>query len=334
MSSLYPLRFEPVLKRYLWGGRRLETVLGKPLPPGDDFAESWEVADHRAGQSVVSAGALKGATLNEVLANHGSELLGKHHHNGQTNPRFPLLFKLLDAQKVLSVQVHPTDSAAAQLTPPDLGKTEAWVVLHADPGSLIYAGFKRGFDRAAVERELVRGTIELCLHKFEPKVGDCLFIPAGVVHALGAGVVIAEIQQASDTTFRLYDWKRVGPDGQPRPLHIEQSLAAIDFDRGPVDPQTPVVVNRPGADAAHIEQLVACDKFVLERWQTSGPVKIGCEDRFHLLCVLEGEMTISTDPSGLPVTRGQSLLLPASSPALLSPRDSATFLVAYLPDPA
>jgi mannose-6-phosphate isomerase len=147
-------------------------------------------------------------------------------------------------------------------------------------------------------------------------------------------VVIAEIQQASDTTFRLYDWKRVGPDGQPRPLHIEQSLAAIDFTRGPVDPQQPVVVQRPGADAAHIEQLVACDKFVLERWRTSQTVKLGCEDRFHLLCVLEGEVTISTDPSGLPVTRGQSVLLPASSPALLSPRDSATFLVAYLPDPA
>lgn len=333
MNSLYPLRFEPVLKRYLWGGRRLHSVLGKPLPPGDDFAESWEVADHPAGQSVVSAGPLKGATLAEVLANHGAELLGKHHPNGASRARFPLLFKLLDAQKVLSVQVHPTDAAAARLTPPDLGKTEAWVVLHAEPGSLIYAGFKRGFDRAAVERELVRETVELCLHKFEPQVGDCLFIPAGVVHALGAGLVIAEIQQASDTTFRLYDWKRLGADGQPRPLHIEQSLAAIDFDHGPVNPRRPVEVTRSGADAARIEQLASCDKFVLERWQLSGPVKVGCDDRFHLLCVLEGEVTISTDPAGHPVTRGQSVLLPASSPALLTPSGEAKLLVAYLPDP-
>src|SRR5207245_2472669 len=111
---------------------------------------------------------------------------------------------------------------------PDLSKTEAWVVLHAEPGSLIYAGLKRGFDRAALQREVQRGTTELCLHRLEPKPGDCLFIPAGTVHALGAGLLVAEIQEASDTTFRLFDWNRVGPDGNPRPLHVEQALATID----------------------------------------------------------------------------------------------------------
>ncbi|QDU27723.1 Putative mannose-6-phosphate isomerase YvyI [Anatilimnocola aggregata] len=330
MSSLYPLRFEPVLKRYLWGGRRLHTILGKPLPAGDDYAESWEISDHPAGQSVVTAGSLKGATLGELVANHGPALLGKHASQAAAQGRFPLLFKLLDAQKVLSVQVHPTDAAAAQLTPPDLGKTEAWVVLHAEPGSVVYAGIKRGFDRATVERELLSGTVELCLNKFEPQAGDCLFIPAGVVHALGAGLVIAEIQQASDTTFRLYDWKRVGPDGQPRPLHIQQSLAAIDFAHGPVQPQKPTVV--PHADGtAQIEQLVSCDKFVLERWTISGPTKIGGDDRCYLLCAIDGELSISNDPSQKPLARGQSALLPATSPALLTPRREATVLVASLP---
>lgn len=324
-TPLYPLRFEPVLKRYLWGGRRLETVLGKPLPPGDDYAESWEVADHASGQSIVAAGQFRGATLQELVKDHGPELLGKH----APQPRFPLLFKLLDAQKVLSVQVHPNDAAAAKLTPPDLGKTEAWVVLHAEPGSVVYAGLKRGFDRPAFEREVVRGTSELCLHKFEPKAGDCIFIPAGVVHALGAGIVIAEIQQASDTTFRLYDWKRIGADGKPRPLHIAESLNAIDYAIGPVNPVQPRMSSHEGRVS---EELVACDKFVLQRWQLATPQKIGGDNCCYLVCVIDGQLSIAGDPLNEPLRRGQTALIPASSPALLSPQPTATVLVASLPD--
>lgn len=324
MAVLYPLRFEPVYKRYLWGGRRLETVLGKSLPPGDDYAESWEIADHAAGQSVVAAGPLQGTTLHELVVTRGEELLGKH----APQPRFPLLFKLLDAQKVLSVQVHPNDAAAAKLTPPDLGKTEAWVVLHAEPGSVVYAGLKRGFDRGALEREVLRGTSELCLHKFEPKVGDCIFIPAGVVHALGAGLVIAEIQQASDTTFRLYDWKRLGTDGQPRPLHIEQSLNAIDYQIGPVNPVRPPVHDEAGLQH---EALVSCDKFVLERWQLREPKKIGGDDRCYLICVLQGEVAIAGDAMQTPLHTGETVLLPASASSVLSPSSNATVLVAWLP---
>jgi mannose-6-phosphate isomerase len=325
MSSLYPLRFEPVLKRYLWGGRRLETLLGKKLPPGDDYAESWEIADHPAGQSVVAAGALKGATLRELVAHHGGELLGKH----APQPRFPLLFKLLDAQKVLSVQVHPTDAAAAMLSPPDLGKTEAWVVLHADSGSKIYAGLRPGCDRATLAQAISEGVCESCLHQFEPQVGDCVFIPAGVVHALGAGLVIAEIQQASDTTFRLFDWNRVGPDGKPRALHIEQSLDATNFETGPVNPQLPQVTTHPSGQR---EQLVACDKFILERWRLSAPQQVGGDGRCYLLCGIEGELTIASDPLQEPLRRGQTALLPASSATVLTPHPAATLLVAWLPE--
>ena len=329
MTPLYPLRFEPLYKRYLWGGRRLQDVLGKQLPAGDDFAESWEVADHASGQSVVAGGPLAGTTLQQLVTERGAELLGRHApQSGSPPARFPLLFKLLDAQKVLSVQVHPNDTAAAMLTPPDLGKTEAWVVLHAEPGSVVYAGLKRGFDRRALEREVVRGTSELCLHKFEPKVGDCIFIPAGVVHALGAGLVIAEIQQASDTTFRLYDWNRLGADGQPRPLHIQQSLDAIDYQIGPVNPVRPKVVESPGLRR---EVLVSCDKFVLERWQISAPQSLGGDGRCYLICVLEGEVDVEGDASSTPMRRGQTVLLPASVATRLSPSASATLLISALP---
>src|SRR5437762_3487788 len=218
MTPLYPLTFHPVLKHYLWGGRRLGTVLGKPIGEGTDYAESWDIADHEHGQSVVASGPLAGTSLKNLVATRGSELLGRHaeRHGGRSlqgssQPRFPLLFKFLDCQCDLSVQVHPNDAAAARLTPPDLGKTEAWVILDSQPGSRIYAGLKRGFDRASLSAAIRSARAEECLHSFEPQPGQCLFIPAGAVHALGAGLLVAEIQQASDTTYRVFDWNRVGP---------------------------------------------------------------------------------------------------------------------------
>ena len=211
----------------------------------------------RHDQSRVAAGPLAGTTLGELRAHCGQELFGRHHPQS----RFPLLFKFLDCAKTLSVQVHPDDAQAARLSPPDLGKTEAWVVLAAEPNSVIYAGLKRGFDRHALEREVQRGTCELCLHRLEPKPGDCLFLPAGAVHASGAGLVIAEIQQASDATYRLFDWNRLGSDGKPRPLHMNQALEAIDYELGPVHVQTVQTTDSP-----QVNRLVECNKFVLDRW--------------------------------------------------------------------
>ena len=324
MDALYPLRFEPLLKRYLWGGRRLETVLGKQLPPGEDFAESWEVVDHGDNQSRVSAGPLLGMPLHQIVSERGRELLGRHH----TQPRFPLLFKFLDSTKVLSLQVHPTDAAAALLDPPDLGKTEAWLVVHAEPGALVYAGLKRGLDRQSLEREIALGTVERCLHTLEPRAGDCLFIPAGVVHALGAGFVIAEIQQASNTTFRLHDWNRRGPDGTPRELHIEQSLRAIDYEYGPVAPQTPIEVAGP-----NVERLVTCDKFVLERRRILSVDTVGGDDRFHIVSVLRGAVNVVGDVTGEPLRSGQTILLPASAGNVcFTPAEPTELMDMYLPD--
>jgi mannose-6-phosphate isomerase len=323
MIPLYPLRFEPILRRYLWGGRRLGEVLGKPLGEGDDYAESWEVCDRPGDQSRIAAGPLEGGSLGELVQTRGDELLGRH----APQTRFPLLFKFLDAQKTLSVQVHPNDQQAQLLEPPDLGKTEAWVVLDALPGSLIYAGLKRGFDRAALKRELARGTCELGLHRFEPRPGDCVFLPAGMVHAIGEGLLIAEIQQSSDVTYRLFDWNRVGADGLPRALHIEQSLQAIDFSLGPAQPQTPRKTDRPQA-----ERLVQCDRFMLDRWTLSAPLTIGGDDAFHLLAVVEGELTIAGDPHPKPLKKGGTALLPASLGATwLIPNPAAIVLDAYLP---
>ncbi len=245
MSQLYPLRFQPILRRYMWGGRRLES-LGKVLGEERDYAESWEIVDRLQDQSIVALGPLAGTTLHELVQGQGRALLGRH--AGAT--RFPLLFKFLDAQERLSIQVHPDDRRAVMLDPPDLGKTEAWVILAAAPGSYLYAGLRRGIDRQTLEREIVRHTCELCVQRIEPKVGDCFFIPAGAVHGLGPGLLVAEIQQASDTTYRLYDWGRPGPDGRPRPLHVAQALEVVDFNLGPLAAASPQHDGRSAGRAA------------------------------------------------------------------------------------
>jgi mannose-6-phosphate isomerase len=312
---LYPLRLKPLLQRYLWGGRRLETLLGKSLGEGDDYAESWEAVDHQDGQSVVLNGPLAGLTLRELMVRHAAELLGRHAAGllgGQAAvPRFPLLFKFLDAQKTLSVQVHPNDVQAALQMPPDLGKTEAWVVLAAEPGAKIYAGLTPGTTREVLAAALDAGTCEERLHVIEPHLGDCVFIPAGTVHALGAGLVIAEIQQASNTTFRLFDFNRLDKHGKSRPLHIAESLAVTDFARGPVSPQRPVYLSD------QTERLVACDKFVLDRHTLHGTLTIPADNRFHLLAVIGGEVKLRCGDFTESLSLGTTVLLPASRAAAI-----------------
>jgi mannose-6-phosphate isomerase len=313
--KLYPLRFCPILRPYPWGGRRLETSLGKPLPPGDHWAESWEVADHGPDQSIVEFGPLAGTTLGRLVQEHGRELLGRANipvRPGPTGmsalrPRFPLLLKFLDAAETLSVQVHPDDARAARLDPPDAGKTEAWVVVETSPGSTIYAGLKPGVDRAELATAIRQGRCPDCLHTFQPSPGDCVFVPAGTVHALGAGLLVAEIQQSSDVTFRLFDWNRVGPDGRPRPLHVEQGLETVDFHRGPLHPQRPQPTDRP-----QVKRLVECEKFVLDRWGFESPLSAGGDDRCHIIAVLEGAVRIEGDPADSLLPRGGTALLPAA----------------------
>ena len=329
MIPLYPLRFRPLFKRYLWGGRRLGTVLGKPIGEGSDYAESWEVVDHGADQSVVANGPLAGMTLGELVRERGAELLGRQaeRHGGSSlqGARFPLLFKYLDCQRDLSVQVHPDDAAAARLDPPDLGKTEAWVILDALPGSRVYAGLAAGVTIRALAKAVEAGQTPRCLHSFEPRVGDVVFIPAGTVHALGAGLLVAEIQQASDTTYRLFDWNRAGQDGKPRPLHVAEALAAIDDSICCVGPAQPQATER-----REVQRLVECDKFVLDRWRIDKPMSLDGDERFHIVSVLAGEMTVGTEKEV--ISRGQTVLVPASAAGvLLTPRGKCEVLDEYLP---
>lgn len=321
--NLTPLRFEPLLRRYVWGGRRLETMLGKRLGDGHDYAESWEIVDRHEHQSIVAAGSLTGMSLAQLLTEYRAELLGRH----QAHSRFPLMFKFLDANQKLSVQVHPNDEQAARLPKPDLGKTEAWLILHAEPNSVIYAGLKRGFDRAAFERELDRGVCDLCLNRLEPRAGDCVFLPAGVVHSLGAGLVVAEIQQSSDVTYRLFDWNRVGPDGCPRELHIERGLAVTNFDHPTIGFQIPQPTEWPC-----VERLVACDQFVMDRWRWQGPRRVCGDERFHILVTLEGNVRVEGDPLDEPLRPGQTMLLPASMNAIeITAVEPSVLLDMYLP---
>jgi mannose-6-phosphate isomerase len=323
MPSLPPLRFEPILRDYLWGGRRL-AELGKRVGDGPHYAESWEVVDHGRDQSVVVGGPLAGVALHEIVSRHSAELFGRHHPQSQ----FPLLFKYLDCQRTLSVQVHPNNEQAARLEPPDRGKTEAWLVLEAAPGSKIYAGLKTGVDRHELERAVDSGTCEQCLHAFEPRPGNCLLIEARTVHALGGGLLVAEIQQASDITYRLFDWNRVDRDGKPRPLHIAQSLDTIDFSRGPIAPTTP----RPTV-RSNVERLAACEKFVLDCWTLDKREAFTSDDRFHILTAIDGRLAVIAKEQSYELNRGDTLLVPACcQDAVLEPQGRAVLLDMYLPE--
>ena len=318
-----PLRFRPLLKRIRWGGRRLGEVLHKPIGSERDFAESWEICDHGDDQSVVEGGPCDGLTLRQLMAMHRAKLCGSERRLHQ----FPLLVKFLDASDRLSVQVHPNDVQARFFNPRENGKTEAWVILDAQPGSRIYAGLKRGVDAFRLQRHLRAGTVEECLHSYPARTGDCIFIPAGTVHAIGEGILLAEVQQSSDLTFRLHDWGRLDAHGQPRELHIEESLACIDFDRGPVDP----VIPQP-SENENCDELVSSEFFTLHRHTISSPTSFSADDRFHVLLVLSGEGVLSCEQVEHRLTVGTTPLIPASCPASrIVPFDKLTLLDAFVP---
>jgi len=297
---LPPLLFSPLYRRYIWGGRRFAAAFRRELPPGGDFAESWELVDRGEDQSLVRAGPLAGTTLGRLVRERGEELFGH-----LPPPAFPLLFKFLDANRVLSVQVHPDDIRAARLDPPDRGKTEAWYVVAAEPGSRIYAGLREGVGREELAAAIAAGTCETVLHSFEPVAGDCVFIPAGTVHAIGGGLLVAEIQQSSDVTYRLFDWNRLGPDGKPRPLHVSAGIEAVTR-LGPVDPVQP----RTTADAARV-RLVDCEFFRLDEVRPDQIWRCGGDGGCHFLAVLAGEVRLSERWGLPPLGPGDCLLLPA-----------------------
>ncbi len=322
MLPTQPLRFSPVFRSYLWGGSKLADRLGKKVPGPGEWAESWEIVDHGEDQSVVVDAHWAGWSLRKLIEAFPDEILGDQ----PSTKQFPLLLKYLDCNRVLSVQVHPDDAYGATLSPPDLGKTEAWYVVEADPEAVVYAGLRQEVTADSLRRAIQEGKTEETLHVIHPKAGDCIFIPAGTVHALGAGLVVAEIQQASDTTFRLYDWNRVDASGKGRPLHIEQAMDVIDFRRGPVAPCVPQ--RHPDG----YERLVDCDKFTLDRFSQPGSFPIPCDRSFRIVTIVEGEASLSSDGQVERFHRGETVLIPAIHSSIeMVVSERSTALVAMPP---
>jgi len=340
------LLFTPLIKRHVWGGRRLGELLGKRLGDHDDYAESWEIVDHGEDQSVVASGPLAGKSLRQLLDEFPRELLGRDATLAADG--FPLLLKYLDCHRVLSVQVHPDDAYASRMPVPDRGKTEAWYVLDAGPDSRIYAGLRPGVDAKQLATAVAQGRCEELLHAITPRVGECYFIPAGTVHALGEGLVVAEIQQSSDTTFRLFDWNRVDAQGRSRDLHVAEALAVTDFARGPVTPQTPEI------DPDGLQTLVRCHAFELRaaHWGNSGksaasdhtlpidsPTRLGGDNRMRLITVVRGRVSIrqaetsQEDRPSITLGIGDSAILPAAGGPYSAVAESGptTLLLAQLP---
>lgn len=326
---LPPLVFEPYFRSQVWGETRLQRLLGKTLPAGDRIGESWEVSAHPLHVSRVADGPFAGASLTQLWDLHRREFLGlcRSDSSGcQQRTRFPLLVKLLDCHERLSVQVHPDDRAAAELLGEPNGKTEAWVVLHAEPGSRIFAGLKEGVCRGDLEQQLDRGNVAECLHSFEPQVGDGLLIEAGTVHAVGGGVLMAEVQQTSDATFRLFDWNRISSDGRPRELHRDQSLRSIHFDNGPV---SPIRLEPCRCVSCHDEDLLlTCDYFSLSRVNLRESTRRLDEEPLTLWLVMSGQADLCQEMTDelRSFTAGQTVLIPAHSRGLHWTAHQATLL--------
>jgi mannose-6-phosphate isomerase len=246
------LTFAPIYMERVWGGRRLAAFPGRTIPPGVPIGESWEFVDRDDAQSVVDSGPAAGMTLHELWVNHRAEVFG----DVDDAPKFPVLAKVLDARDTLSVQVHPPAKVAVELGGEP--KTEMWYLLDAEPDAALYAGFSRGVSRADVEAAIADESVEKVLHRIPARAGDTLFIPSGRCHAIGAGCLIVEIQQNSDTTYRVFDWNRRGLDGQARDLHVEASLRSIDFTD--YEPQL-------------AELPIRCAHFHTEKWDLDGARK-------------------------------------------------------------
>jgi mannose-6-phosphate isomerase len=293
---LYPLIFEPIFKERIWGGRKLERLYHKHLPANVPIGESWEISDRPGDESVISNGPLKGKTLHWLVENHATELFGDLGTRSDAPYQFPLLIKILDAQEKLSLQVHPPAKLA-----PLLGgepKTEMWYIAHAEAGAELYVGLKRGMTRAEFEVKIKTGEVADCFHRVPVKTGDAMFLPSGRVHAIGTGLVIFEVQQNSDTTYRVFDWNRIDKSGKARDLHVKESLASIDFEDF-----------EPSLVPKDAKTLVEHELFRVSKVDlANGSLMLG--GKMEIIGVISGTMQVGAP--ALMLSAGQFCLVPAS----------------------
>ncbi|MCF3934133.1 class I mannose-6-phosphate isomerase [Acuticoccus sp. M5D2P5] len=306
-SSAAPLRFDPICQYRLWGGRRLGAWLDVPLPGNGPIGEVWLLSDRADNPSRVSNGPFKGRTLAELIAASPEAILGKLTPRFK---RFPLLLKYLDVSQMLSVQVHPSDANANLLPVGETGKTEGWVVLEADPQSRIYVGLKTGATPAKL-RTLSKSNVDEALASFSPAVGQSILVEAGDVHAFGDGLVVLEVQQNSDVTFRLYDWDHIDPaTGLARPLQVEQALECVDLAQGVVGPAVQVV---EATSPSRRERLLDCRHFRLWRIAGSAPFEIDPRNAPIVLVCIEGAGDLEQDAADFRLKKGEVMLLPATA---------------------
>jgi mannose-6-phosphate isomerase len=328
-TALYPLQFEPIYQYRLWGGRRLGPLLCAPLPGDEPIGEAWLLSDREDYASRVADGPLKGKTLGELALQAPDELLGEF---SGCFKRFPLLLKLLDVKQRLSVQVHPSAANESLIPIGETGKTEAWVVLENGPGARIFAGLRAATSAVRMRQALAAGTVAEELAAFTPAPGDAVLIRAGTVHSL-VDVVVFEVQQNSDVTFRLYDWDHVDPRTlQRRALQVEQAMACVDFAQGAVTPLTPrVQETRPVIR----ERLIRCDQFAVTRISGRLPFIVGKADLPRVLVCLAGRVQLEYAGLSYAFGRGQVLLMPAVVGACsCRPQGAVSLLEISLPEPS
>lgn len=295
--KLYPMKFKPIFKERIWGGQKLKTFFGKDIPTDKPIGESWELADLPEDKSEIVNGPLAGTTIDDVIAEYGQAVTGKSDYQ----PPFPLLIKILDAQNVLSVQVHPDEETCRKMGKGD-PKTECWYIIDAEPGAVIYKGLKPGTTKDQFARAIQHGTCAELLEKVQVRAGECHFLPSGTAHAIDKGLLIAEIQQPSDTTYRVFDWNRLDASGKGRQLHVEEALESIHFD--------------PSGDNLSVEsvgRLVDSDKFKIDK----GHKAKGCEVLLSkgrmkgLVFISGGGEIIAQETEVTDFKKGDTLLIPA-----------------------
>ena len=293
----YPFKFEPIYKQRIWGGQKLREFFDKNIPPLAKIGESWELADLPSDKSVIANGRLTGQTLNSALAKYPKEITGDEDFSGP----FPLLIKFLDAEDILSVQVHP-DLQTCQRTGEGEPKTECWYIISADSGAVIYKGLKKDVSKEDFAEAIKQGHVAEMLEKVSVEAGQCHFLPAGTTHSIGAGLLIAEIQTPSDTTYRVFDWNRVDEAGKPRPLHIKQALESIHFD-----------ASGDNLSVTTIGRLVDCEYFKVDKGHQSKDCEMLLSPgKMKTLIILAGFGTIlGTEGIVVEFKAGDTLLVPA-----------------------